>query len=250
MGEPLQWNLDGAIVCAPSLDRDLTDPDCGAMASQLTLPDEDYEWVRGQQLRIDWTTDDLRITSLNEGSNWPANTVFILSHEDAQRNGALAFVGHVTIGQEIGAGSTGYVLEGQYTIYEQGLLARFLPSWSPDVTRQGEIRRGDAIRIVCKRNWISPCEDEEPLDEPRLFSNQVSGSITMDSDGEAGIHVVGLGVESNSMVEIAYAGRSEALLVRPNWIQRAAASSGLLALSLLFSLIAPLLLPFFEKRKG
>ncbi len=251
MAEPLQWNLDGAVVCVPSLNRDASDEKCGDMATELISERPDYEWVRGQRLLIDWTPDNLRITALNEGRGWPANAVFLLSHDDARRNGALAFVGLMTLGQEIGAGSTGYVINGDYAIYEQGLLARAMPSWSSDVTRKGQIRRGDQIRIVCETGWFSDCPDDENPDQSALQPNQVSGSITMDgADDKEGMHVVALGVESDSLLEIAYLGRSEPLLVRPNWIQRAAASSGLLSLSLLFSLIAPLLLPYFEKRKG
>jgi len=107
----------------------------------------------------------------------------------------------------------------------------------------------DAIAVVCTWHGVYDCAGDDRCGNSALFSHQVAGCITLDSVGNACIHIVGLGVEANSMVEIAYAGRSEALLVRPNWIQRAAASSGLLALSLLFSLIAPLLLPFLEKRK-
>ncbi len=250
MSEPLEWNLDGAVVCEPSLDRNAKDGNCGEMAVEHDPGRSDYEWLRGQQLLIDWSPDALRITALTEGKGFPADTYFLLSHEDARRNGALAFVGHMTLGQEIGAGATGYVLEGTYAIYEKGLLARLVPPWSPDITREGKIRRGDQIRILCQPDWFSDCGGVEIANQPGPHPNQVFGSITMDDDDEIGMNVVVLGVDADSFLEIAYLGRSEPLLVRSSWFQRAAASSGLIALSLLFSLIAPLLLPYFEKRKS
>jgi hypothetical protein len=182
--------------------------------------------------------------------NEPASQKFyILTHEQVRENGALAFIGLLTLGMEINAGATGYVLEGDYAIYEKGLLARALPHWSPDVTRTGNIRRGDEVRIVCQNRWLSECDGDEIAGKPGFYPNPVSGSITISDMEDVGMHVVALGEEADSLLELSYLGRSEPLLVRPNWVQRAAASSGLLALSLLFSLIAPLLLQFLEKRK-
>lgn len=261
LGAPLEWNLDGAIVCEPSLNRDVGSDTCGDMATPSELQDTDVEWLLGQRLLIDWTPEILRISMLPaeedeaEGDNWGPENFYVLTHEQARANGALAFVGLLTLGMEINAGATGYVLEGDYSIYEKGLLARFLTwtrlvrDWSPDITRTGKIGRGDEVRIVCQNRWQSECGGQEIEGKLGFHATPVSGSITISELDDVGMHVVALGEEADSLLELSYLGRSEPILVRPNWVQRAAASSGLLALSLLFSLIAPLLLPVLGKRK-
>ena len=120
--------------------------------------------------------------------------------------------------------------------------------WSPDVTRQGEIRRGDQVQIICAQSLARSCEGQPMDNRVDHFKNHVAGSVSVDHDGNAGIHVIATGTEANSLIEVAYAGRDSILLIRPSWVQRASASSSLLALSLLFSLIAPILIPMLDRK--
>lgn len=251
--EPLGWNVTGASVCMPAIEeedlfKDAEEP-CGEGQVFETTLLEPFVWPRGQRLAVDWTKDYLRIRLLDKVNGWPAGTVLSLNHTDATRNGALAFSGFLSLGQEMSPGSTGYVLDGNYAIYEQGLVSRWI-GWSPDVTRQGVIRRGDQVQIICARSLARSCEGSPMPGRVDHYKNPVAGSISVDHDDKGGVHVIATGTEANSLVEVAYAGRDSILLIKPSWVQRAAASSSLLALSLLFSLIAPVLLPMLESKAG
>jgi hypothetical protein len=249
--EPLGWNVTGATVCVPATEEEdlFAEPvaPCGAgQVFDVTIL-EPVVWSRGQRLALDWTQEHLRIRLLNEGNGWPAGTVLSLDQADATRNGALALSGFLSLGQEMSPGSTGYVLDGNYAIYEQGLVSRWI-GWSPDVTRQGVIRRGDQVQIVCAQSLARSCEGDPMTGRIDHYKNPVAGSISVDHDGKAGVHIIATGTEANSLIEVAYAGRDSILLIKPSWVQRAAASSSLLALSLLFSLIAPILLPMLDRK--
>lgn len=245
--EPLAWDLTGAVVCTPTLDlmAPATAP-CGAGEVFAATLDGPISWPLGQQLALDKTPAHLRIRLLSDGNGWPAGTSLILGPEDSRRNGALAFSGYLLLGQEMSAGSTGYVLDGSYAIYEQGLISTWI-GWSPDITRAGVIRRGDQVQIICAPKLFQSCAGPAMNNRDNQFRNPVAASVSVDHDGLAGVHVVATGAQANSLLEVAYAGRDSILLIKPSWVQRAAASSSLLALSLLFSLLAPLLLPILNR---
>lgn len=249
-GEPLGWDVTGAVVCLPAADPFAkAQAPCGdgeEFAAELPEP---VVWPRGQRLAVDWSENRLRIRLLTPGNGWPAGTVLRISQRDATRNGALALSGFLLLGQEMSAGSTGYVLAGSYAIYEQGLVSAWA-DWSPDITRQGIIRRGDQVQIICEQSLLRTCRGDPMEGRGTHFRNPVAASISVDHDGNAGMHVVATGAQANSLLEVVYAGRDSILLVRPSWVQRAAASSSLLALSLLFSLIAPIVVPMIDRRMG
>ncbi|MEM8592017.1 MAG: hypothetical protein AAGF13_05770 [Pseudomonadota bacterium] len=247
VGEPLAWDLTAATVCLPTLDFDADPaPPCGFGEAFETELDGPVTWQRGQKISVNWRPDHLLLSLMTDGNGWPAGTVLRIDPEDAVRNGALAFSGYLSLGQEMSAGATGYVLEGSYAIYEQGLLSGWL-GWSPEITRQGAIRRGDQVRIVCARSLLGTCDGALIEEREGQFLNPVAASLSVDHDGKAGLRVVATGAESNSLLEVAYAGRDSIILVRPSWVQRAAASSSLLAFSLLFSLMAPILIPMLDR---
>lgn len=248
-GEPQSWDMAGAAICVPSEDiRAPANPPCGAGETfQISVQDA-VDWPRDQVLDLVWKPHELSVRLVTPNTFWPSNTVLRLSPEQARKNGALAFFGHLTVGREIGAGATGYVLDGNYSIYETGAIIGLF-GLSADVTRQGRIRRGDQVRVVCKNGWWSRCSNPKADNGSGIYDALVAGSFSADHDGKAGFHVVAVSTEENNHLEVGYAGRDQALLVRPNWLHRAAASSGFLALSLLFSLWAPLIIPMIERRK-
>ena len=250
LGEPYGWDLTGAAVCLPSFDFDApTDAACKDGEKFGGALDGPAIWTEGQRLAIMWSPDALTVTLRTESTDWPKGTVLRLSHDQMMRNGALAFSGYLSVGQEISSGATGYILDGSYVIFERGLLARAIGG-SPDITRQGLLRRGDRARIVCSGGWFSNCDQPSAQSErDGLFSNPVMASLTLDPEKKAGLNIVALGQESNSALELAYSGRDSVVLIRPSWIQRAAASSGLLALSLMISVMTPLIVPLFRKRE-
>ncbi len=250
--EPLAWDLTGATVCVPSADVEAAaTPPCGDGETVAGTLDGPVVWPRDQRLVLNWTPERMSIRLLTEAESWPAGTTLRVSWADAARNGALAFSGYLLLGQEMSAGATGYVLDGSYAIYEQGLVSSWI-GWSPEITRDGEIRRGDQLQIICSPLFFQTCEGARIDGRSDQYRNTVMASISVDHDGMAGLHVVATGAEANSRLELAYAGRDRVLLIKPSWVERAAASSSLLALSLLFSLLAPLLLPLLERatRKG
>ncbi len=245
--EPLAWDLTGATVCVPTLDL-MADPQppCGVGEVFEQTFDGPITWPRDQKLVLDWTPDKMDIRLLTETDIWPVGTTIRVDWANAARNGALAFSGYLSLGQEMSAGATGYVLDGSYAIFEQGLVSGWI-GWSPEITRQGAIRRGDQLQIICSPMFFQTCNGADIEGRPNQFKNPVTASISVDHDGKAGMHVVATGAEANSQLEVAYAGRDSILLIKPSWVQRAAASSSLLALSLLFSLLAPLLLPILDR---
>lgn len=249
MAEPLAWDLTGAAVCLPKFDFESAPvPPCGAGEVFEEVLDGPVTWPRGQRLSVRWTPRYLSLQMLTEGNGWPTGTTLRLDPADAARNGAMAFSGYLSLGQEMSAGATGYVLDGSYAIYEQGLVSSWI-GWSPDITRQGTIRRGDQVRIVCERSLSQTCTGTAIDGRSNQFLNPVAASLSVDHDGMAGLHVVATGAEANSLLEVGYAGRDSIMLVKPSWVQRAAASSSLLALSLLFSLLAPVLIPMLDRRE-
>ncbi len=254
LDQPLPWDLTGATICEPIADlRAEVSPPCAAGQQLTGTLDGPVDWLPGQQVDLIWRQDSLHVHLRNPGDRWPEGTEFVIGSDRMYRNGAIAFVGYLVVGEEIGPGTTGYAIDGSYAFFERGLVGGWL-GWSSDVTRQGDIRRGDRLRIVCEQSAARTCTGREIGSDPQLFLNPASVSVTLDpGSSEEGFHVVAHGNEANSLLEIAYAGVGDpAVLVKPNWIQRAAASSSLLAMSLLFSLIAPLLLPLVDRpgRRG
>lgn len=98
------------------------------------------------------------------------------------------------------------------------------------------------MQIVCASGLWRPCTDDQIQQRARHVRNPVAASFSIDHDGDAGLHVVATGAEANSLLEVVYAGRDRVLLIKPSWVQRALASSTLLAASLLFPLLAPIVL--------
>lgn len=142
--EPLGWDLTGADVCKPTLDvmADAKAP-CGEGEALAGILDGPVTWSRGQRLALHWTPERLTVRLLNDGAGWPAGTTLRVASADTAQNGALAFSGYLSLGQAMSPGATGYVLEGSYTIYEQGLVSRMF-GWSP--TSRGKARSGAETR--------------------------------------------------------------------------------------------------------
>jgi len=247
-GEPMAWDLTGATVCQPSTDlRAPPQPPCDPGQIPGETLDEPVDWQGAQHLSVKWQNGFVRIALLTDHARWPRGTVLQLSQRDFHRNGAIAFIGYLVVGNEIGPGGTTYVLDGRYAFFEPGLVGGWF-GWSADITREGDIRRGDRLRILCQQNISDSCSGREVANRPGFFLNPVAGTITPGLTGEDGLAIGAYGEESNSLLEVAYFGIGDtALLIKPNWIERAKASSSLLALSLLFSLLAPLLLPLLER---
>jgi len=247
LGEPLGWDLDSGTICLPSLDLDETgDGPCRDGETYAGTLDGPVLWDSGQHLSLFWSEDDLAIILQSDGKDWPSGTVIRMSHDAVLRNGALSFTGLLSVGQELSPGTTGYVLEGSYVFFERGLVTRFLGG-TPDITRNGDLRRGDRAQIVCIPRRRDDCGLGDNADAVDVTPNPTFASFVPDHQGRAGFHVVALGEESHSALELTYAGRDTALVIKPNWIQRAAASSGLLALSLLISVTVPLLAAVLRK---
>lgn len=248
-GEPFAWDLTGATLCLPIFDFEQP-PTAPCKIGEVfeELFDGPTIWPKGQTLALAWSEDELQITLLKEGIGWPVGSILRLPLENAMQNGALAFSGYLTLGQEMSAGANGYTLDGRYAIFERGLIGSLL-NWPPDITRQGEIQRGERLQIVCQKSVFAKCDGREIFGKAGLYENSVTASFSLDHDGLSGIHVVALGEESNSALQIAYAGNSSALLIKPNWMQRIAASSSLLALTLLMSFLAPFILPLLGRRE-
>ncbi|WP_147126464.1 hypothetical protein [Shimia ponticola] len=248
LGEPFGWDLSEGAICIPSLDLDspVTSP-CKDGESFAGLLDGPVRWAQGQQLSVFWSEDDLAIILRSESRDWPAGTVLRIPHAAALRNGALSFTGELSIGQELSPGATGYVLDGTYAFFERGLMTRFFDG-TPDIIRKGDLRRGDRARIVCIENWWSKCSHSDRSDEKATTPNLAFASFMPDHAGKAGFHIVALGEETHSALELTYAGRDTSLVIKPNWVQRTAASSGLLALSLLLSVTIPFLAALFPRK--
>lgn len=242
------WNLSGATLCTPSFDFDqVGEAPCGAGEVNQGAIGEPLDWEAGQEFTIDWTPDALLIRSETATETLARGTRIILPTDIAKRNGALSFTGFLSVGEVMRQGATGYVLDGSYAIYEQDLLSLGF-GMPADVTRDGQLRRGERVRVVCQDSLFHKCEVSTNGPRSERYRNIVIGSITADHDRKAGFHVVATGTRANSRLEVEYSGIEEKLLIRPNWIDRAVRSSNLLAFSLLFSLIAPVLLPMVQSK--
>lgn len=278
IGGPQPWDIRGARVCLPA-ENPLVKNDGPCGDGKTSRPDKDdtgaplevidtVGWETLQKLNIIWTPDALRIIlqtphQFNDTEVWPARTELRLPPNQVIANGALTFAGKAVIGEQMQAGATNYLIEGNYYIFERGLSGDLF-GLQPDVTRQGALRRGDEVEIICRSSWLHTCEPSVDTDSKTdnnasstaqaapsfetkgRFTNAVSGSISMDLAGKPGLHVVALSEEANSLLKIASAGRDKALEVKPNWLQRAAVSSSLVAISIILALWAPVLLAVLD----
>lgn len=256
-GGPQSWNMTNAVVCGPSADlRKEPAPPCGAGQDRLDTPANPVgivDWASGQELTLIWNPAGLRILMTSKIAHqhsrtelWPPQSELFLTTERVIENGALAFSGRVVIGEQMSAGATNFMLNGSYQIFERGLTGAFF-GLSPDITRQGELRRGDEVEVICRDSLWHSCRGQ-PLNETSgRYANTVSGAISMDLRDAPGMHVIALGEEANSFLKVASAGRAHALEVKPNWLQRAAVSSSLVAISVILALWAPLLLAVMDR---
>lgn len=259
IGGPQSWKMTNAVVCAPSASLFKKPvPPCGAGQDRLDTPDtpvDIVDWTAHQELELIWTASGLRVVMISDTSHkhsdtelWPPYTELRLTKSQAIENGALAFSGRAVIGEQMRAGATNFMLDGAYQIYERGLTGTAF-GLSPDITREGELRRGDEVEVVCRNSLWHTCSGELLSGASGRYANTVSGAISMDLTDTPGMHVVVLGEEANSLLKISSAGRDTALEVKPNWFQRAAVSSSLVAISIILALWAPLLLAVLDRYK-
>jgi hypothetical protein len=79
-----------------------------------------------------------------KGVEMKARDLLIVSGPAWRRTGTLQVSGNLTVGEGVGQGSTGYLLEGNYEVREK------LPFWlisgaDPVAVKTGELRRGDVV---------------------------------------------------------------------------------------------------------
>ena len=258
-GGPQSWKMNGAVICLPSQDfRKSALAPCGdgqEMRERKSDGVDIVDWPPNQKLQLIWSKSGLRVImksedpfQYTENEYWPKWTELHLTSKQALENGALSFSGRAVLGEQMRTGATGYILDGFYFIFERSVSGAIF-DLSPDITRSGELRRGDEIEVICRNNFWHSCDGEPIGNTSGRYVNSVSGSISMDNDGRSGLQFVGLGEEANSLLKVSSAGRDEALEVKPNWLQRAAKSSSLIAISLILALWAPLLLAVLDRYK-
>ena len=216
------WRLPNAILCVP-LDAPSLKPD--AVCGQASAPEgQAREWL------LDWSDnavinlharDDggLEVNIIEPGSSTlPERGMLILSKSAWRGAGALTFQASVTVGQDMQTGADKFLRDGRWEAREAGIVTSFFRSLT-EVVKSGDLSTGSKVVVL---------SNGKPA--------KVYGHVIPAREG--GLAVTMISEFGNTALSVRHFGLDDPVLIEPDWIDVAISSPLLLAMAVLFSVLA------------
>lgn len=237
VGDRNAWRLEQAILCTPksgaALRRLVADAAsrCGVAFDDAGVAPGIINWPAGSKAKLRMIPGgplEIEATAMpGRGAGAFAEGAVLLLDADSWRaTGALTFTGKATFGGAMGANQKGYLVAGRYEIREKGGLTRLVSDLSRPV-KSGTLTKGDQVTIVS-------ADDANDI--------AVSyGHVTLVHDPKPGFHMVAISAPRKDVMHINTYASSQAIRVRPNWIDSLGSDPLVLALVVLAAVVANLI---------
>lgn len=216
------WRLPNALLCEP-LDTPSLIPDatCGQASSPKGSAREwILNWSENTVVNLNSRDDGgLEIAIVDPGgmANAP-NGVLIMSRAAWRDTGALTFRASVIVGQDMQVGAANFLHDGRWEAREAGVVTSFFRSLT-EVVKSGELSTGSKVAILA---------DGTPA--------KVYGHVIPAEQG--GLAVTMISELGNTALSIRHFGLDQPVLIEPDWVDVAISSPLLLAMAVIFSVLA------------
>lgn len=237
-GNITQWAFDSAILCRrldqPNLSVAQGQGPCSAIFYDIEPTDALLlNWREGVEIEVRTSGPDRIVIEILEGvqPGAPEGSLIVIPAETWIRAGALTFLAQLEAGSRIGTGQQTYLLGGRWEARQEAAVLSLFRDM-PETVRSGQAVLGTTLSVY---------EDNQPV--------PVFGYLTPDlSSGLVHFNLVAHSAPGNTELRVRVFGADGPTIVRTDWIDIALSSPLLLALAVLFSILASLTQVFTDVR--
>ena len=151
-------------------------------------------------------------------ANFKSRSMVVLNKQQWQQNGALAFTGKASMGEDIAPGARHYTTSGNWEAHQLSLISQYVRPVT-DVVKAGDLVRGAEVQVFIG-------------DEPAIMSGHMTPAWSSD---EPGFVSVMMSEPGHTELRLQHFGFSEPATISPDWIDAALNNSLFVALIALMS---------------
>jgi len=239
------WTLQNATICLPR--ETGFDPTraagiggCDERRFDVSEPsDITIRWSEGTTVEVTHDVNGLAVVIMSNGpGDFPDGTRIVVEAEDWATQGALPFAAHLTVGSPMRSGLADFLLRGHWEFRQSGWA---ISPGRPDVSeiiKSGRAVRGSVLKVLehCRAKIVQDGACVDGLTPATMY-----GHLSQIGSGDrTRLQLVALSHPGRTELSLSYFGAAADTLVRPSLIDVAISSPLLLALAVLFSILASL----------